>query len=51
MERDPVCGMIVVVEKTEHESDYNGAHYYFCSNVCKGEFDTNPEKFVREENA
>jgi YHS domain-containing protein len=44
---DPVCG----VEMEQHEavgvSEYHEKIYYFCSGICKDEFDQEPEKYVR----
>ncbi|HHI01395.1 MAG TPA: YHS domain-containing protein, partial [Thermococcus litoralis] len=45
---DPVCGM-EVGEGTELKLEYNGKVYYFCSPHCKAQFESNPEKYVKEE--
>jgi len=45
---DPVCGM-EVREETELKLEYNGKVYYFCSPHCKAQFESNPEKYVKEE--
>lgn len=44
--KDPVCGMRIDPEKTEHRSEYKGRDYYFCSSSCKTQFDSDPEQFV-----
>ncbi len=47
MAKDPVCGMDVK-EDSEFKSEYNGITYYFCSESCKKQFDSNPRKYVKE---
>ena len=47
-ETDPVCGMQIEESKAAGKSGYEGKTYYFCSNVCKTEFDDEPEKYVTE---
>ena len=42
---DPVCGA-TVDKTTSHVSDYQGQHYYFCSEDCKQEFEDDPERYV-----
>lgn len=43
---DPVCGMGVDPRKAElKKSSYEGLTYYFCSELCKGKFDKNPEQY------
>jgi len=46
MTKDPVCGM-QVDEKTAAKSEYDGQTYYFCSNSCKSDFDSNPARYIR----
>ena len=41
---DPVCGM--TVENSSIVSEHQGKSYYFCSENCRGTFDSSPEKFV-----
>jgi YHS domain-containing protein len=43
---DPVCTMNVDEESTEFTNEYDGATYYFCSNACKEEFESDPERYV-----
>ena len=45
MAKDPVCGM-PVVEKSVAMSAYKEKTYYFCSNSCKRDFDSNPAFYV-----
>lgn len=40
---DPVCGMEASGEI--FASDYQGEHYYFCSEHCRQEFDKKPEAY------
>jgi YHS domain-containing protein len=49
MKIDPVCGMQVDPENAEWTAEIDGAVYYFCSPVCKAEFENNPEKYLPEE--
>ena len=42
MTRDPVCGMEIDEETAEYRSTYQGKTYFFCSRVCKEEFDRDP---------
>ena len=44
--RDPVCGMMVDPNTTEHRSAHDGHPYYFCSTGCHTKFDADPEKYL-----
>lgn len=44
--KDPVCGMTIEAENAAGTSEYKGETYYFCSPVCKGKFDAQPQKFT-----
>lgn len=46
MIKDPVCGMQVEAQKTEFKPPYQEKTYYFCSAVCKGMFDRDPQKYI-----
>lgn len=46
MARDPVCGMTVSKDSAGATEKYKGHTFYFCSEVCKGEFDKNPDKYA-----
>lgn len=46
---DPVCKMIIEDKDAVGTSLYKGTTYYFCSEVCKEDFDKNPEAFIGEE--
>lgn len=41
---DPVCGMEITDDFIS--SEYKGIKYYFCSENCKTEFESNPNKFI-----
>ena len=43
---DLVCGMELSVEKAKHVSEYGGEMYYFCSESCKGHFESDPQKYL-----
>ncbi len=47
MSKDPVCGINVDENKTEYKMEYGGKAYYFCAQVCKTEFEKNPEKYLK----
>ncbi len=48
---DPVCGMTVDPEATEHHSDYRGETFHFCSGRCKARFEQDPERFLHREDS
>ena len=41
--RDPVCGMSVKLETSEHRAAHAGVDYAFCSASCKARFEADPE--------
>ena len=43
--RDPVCGMDIRPDRAVAASDRGGQRYYFCSDICKQQFDAHPERF------
>ena len=47
MANDPVCGMQVDGKKSKGSSQYKGLTYYFCSTSCRGQFENDPEKFLK----
>lgn len=54
MVEDPVCYMQVDRQKAESQglvSEYQGKKYYFCSSMCKQQFDKFAERFVRRQAA
>jgi len=38
--RDPVCGMMVDVERPPAQGVYGGTAVYFCSAACKRQYET-----------
>ncbi len=44
MDRDPVCGMTA---KEEFKYEFKGKKFYFCSNLCKNEFQNSPDKYLK----
>jgi len=51
MEKDPVCGMDVKDTSNAESCEHKGKTYYFCSNLCKIQFEQNPEKYIQKEDA
>jgi len=48
MTTDPVCGMKIDDKNAEqHQAQYGGQTYSFCSQQCKNEFEQNPEQYAR----
>src|SRR4030066_336866 len=45
---DPVCKMTIEEKDAVATSIYKGTTYYFCSKICKDDFDKKPENFVAE---
>ena len=43
---DPVCGMQVNTELTEHTFQFKNQDYFFCCNGCKTKFKKHPELFL-----
>ena len=47
--KDPVCGMDVDEKRAAaagRKSEYKGQTYFFCSDICKKQFDQEPGKFA-----
>jgi xanthine dehydrogenase accessory factor len=44
-ERDPVCGMGVLVATARHRAINEGRTFYFCSAGCKKKFEHEPQRF------
>ena len=45
-ERDPVCGMSVVVDGARHQADHAGRTYYFCCGGCRERFLAAPDQYA-----
>jgi P-type Cu+ transporter len=43
---DPVCGMIVNPETSQHRSDFKGKTYHFCSAGCRTKFEAAPQQYL-----
>ena len=41
--KDPICGMVVNIDKAAGMSTYEGKQFYFCSPGCKQKFDADPK--------
>ncbi len=46
-ERDPVCGMVVLVRPDSLSADWDAKTYHFCAAACRERFVERPEEFVR----
>ncbi len=46
--KDPVCGMDVNPDKTEHHFTHKGQEYHFCSSKCLGKFKASPEQYINK---
>ncbi|MEO3934291.1 heavy metal translocating P-type ATPase [Micrococcaceae bacterium Sec7.4] len=44
--KDPVCGMTVDPQTTEHHAEHQGQQYYFCSAGCQGKFVADPARYL-----
>ena len=45
-ERDPVCGMPVLVAAAHHRADFARRTYYFCCGTCRERFLAEPERYA-----
>lgn len=43
--RDPVCGAPVEPRPGAPHTDYFDVRYYFCSERCRAEFESEPERY------
>lgn len=44
--KDPVCGMMVDSDTAPARSAYQGRAYYFCSEVCLRQFESDRKRYV-----
>ncbi|HXE27042.1 MAG TPA: heavy metal translocating P-type ATPase [Stellaceae bacterium] len=44
--KDPVCGMSVDPQKTQHRTRFNDQDYFFCNPRCREKFIADPAKYV-----
>ena len=45
---DPICKMTVDEKTAKLKSEYKGKTYYFCAEMCKKSFESDPEKYVHK---
>ena len=50
MAKDPVCGM-EVKSPSEYSAEVGGTEYDFCSEKCKNDFLSNPDKYIKPVNS
>lgn len=43
---DPVCGMSIEDTDAPAKAEHAGTTYFFCSESCKEEFETNPDDYA-----
>ncbi|MFQ5706003.1 MAG: YHS domain-containing protein [bacterium] len=48
MAKDPVCGMEVDEKKAAAKVEHMGKAYYFCSESCKKEFESDPHEYMQK---
>jgi xanthine dehydrogenase accessory factor len=46
---DPVCGMTVTASPSGHPLEHEGTTYYFCCVGCRGQFEKNPDAYLKKE--
>src|SRR5262249_33493462 len=46
---DPVCGMAVDPQKTQHKTIHAGSDYFFCSAGCRTKFEADPPRYLAAE--
>ena len=49
MAKDPICGMEVDQNTPAARTEHQGESYYFCSNNCKQQFESEPELYIQHE--
>jgi Cu+-exporting ATPase len=47
--KDPVCGMMVDPERTEHHARHGSEVFHFCSARCHDKFVADPERYLKPE--
>ena len=43
---DPVCGMAIDPDKSEHRCEHAGHTYYFCGHHCRTRFEAEPARYL-----
>ena len=46
MAMDPVCGIEVDERNLEFQTQFAGKKYFFCSEDCRKEFESEPQEYV-----
>jgi YHS domain-containing protein len=49
MQTDPVCSMRIDEKEAAGKAEYQGKQYYFCSDVCRRQFEESPERYAQQE--
>lgn len=49
MVHDPVCGMEITDTINAKSYEYKGETYYFCSDLCRSQFEQDSEKYVKKD--
>jgi Cu+-exporting ATPase len=44
--KDPVCGMTVDPQKTQHRAIHSRIDYFFCSSGCRKKFEADPARYL-----
>lgn len=47
MKIDPVCGMEIIDISNAEKVEYKDKNYYFCTTICKIQFEHDPGKYVK----
>ena len=50
MVHDPVCGMEIKNTSKAMSVIHEGKAYFFCTDLCKIQFEHNPEKYIKKNN-
>lgn len=51
MAHDPVCGMEIKDTVKAPAYVYKGNTYFFCTDLCKIQFEQEPEKYIKKVNS
>ena len=46
---DPVCGMKIDPDQTQHHADLDGVAYHFCSEGCRTKFVADPHRYLHSD--
>lgn len=49
MIHDPVCGMEIKDPSKAEKTEYKGKTHYFCTPLCKVQFEQEPEKYIKKD--